>query len=185
MRHSRWSLLRGALSAGLIATAAACADGTPTGPSAAAPSPATLSVAANRPAHTPPLLVCPGGRPQRASAVIGAGGGTLALGGHLMVVPEGAVPQPTEFTMTLPPSRYVEVDITAAGAEHYTFARPVSVVIDYSRCRGPLLPSSDLSVWYIEGQNKELVQDMGGVDDRLSRRVQFWTDHLSSYAIAY
>ena len=104
---------------------------------------------------------------------------------QMMVVPEGAVPQPTEFTMSLPPSRYVELDISAAGAEHYTFARPVSIVIDYSRCRGPLLPSGDLSVWYVEGQNKALVQDMGGVDDRLSRRVQFWTDHLSSYAIAY
>ena len=185
MRHHRSSLFRAALSVGLITALAACADTGPTAPSAASSRVATPSLAASRPANKPPLLVCPGGRLQQASAVIGPSGGTLALGGHLMVVPEGAVPEPIEFTMTVPPSRYMEVDISAAGVEHYVFERPVAVVIDYTRCRGPQLPTSAVSVWYIDGLRKELLENMGGVDDRYSRRVQFSTNHLSSYAIAY
>ena len=187
MRHNRKSLFRAALSLGLMSVLAACADSGPTAPQATTSDAAVayLSKGRGRPENRPPLLVCPGTHPQQASGVIDARGGTLSLGSHRMVVPEGAVREPTEFTMTVPTSRYMELDIRASGQEHYVFERPVSVVIDYTRCRDTQLLSDALSVWYIDGQRKEPVEDMGGVDDRSSRRVMFTTTHLSSYAIAY
>lgn len=169
-----------ALAVGLVATLAACADAGITAPDAAAP----LNLASARLKSGPSLLACPGLSTQSASAVIGAEGGSLSAGGQLMTVPAGAVPAPTLFTMTVPPGRYMELDIAAAGAPHYSFARPVSITIDYSRCRGQEVPSS-LAAWHIDSDSKTLLENMGGVDDRTGRRLTFATDHLSGYAVAY
>ena len=169
-----------ALAVAFAASLAACADQGITAPDAAAP----LSLATARLKSGPSLLACPGLNTQSASALIGAAGGSLSVGGQVMTVPAGAVPSPTLFTMTVPPGRYMEVDISAAGVEHYTFARPVSITVDYSRCRGQEIPLS-LAAWYIDSESKALLENMGGVDDRSGRKLTFVTDHLSGYAVAY
>ena len=165
------------LVAGLAVSLAACADG-PTAP--------TAQVSAKKDkGRTPPLLVCPVHRTQEASAVIGPAGGTLAVGRSVMVVPQGAVSQPTEFTMTIPKSQYLEVEIDAAGYEHYVFDAPVSITLDYTRCQGKKFQDSPLSAWYIDSSTKEPLAEMAGVDERPSRLLTFWTNHLSGYAAAY
>jgi hypothetical protein len=169
-----------ALAVGCVAILAACADAGITAPDAAAP----LSLASARLESGPSLLACPGLNTQSASAVIGAAGGSLSVGGQVMTVPAGAVPTPTLFTMSVPPGRYMELDIDAAGQEHYAFAKPVSITVDYSRCRGQAIPLS-LAAWYIDSESKTLLENMGGVDDRSGRRLTFVTDHLSGYAIAW
>jgi hypothetical protein len=169
----------------MLASLAACGEYAPTAPAVPSAAAARLPLAAQRAAGKTPLLVCPAGRARSATAVIDERGGVLTLGGNAMVVPAGAVPRPTAFTIAVPASPYVRLDISAAGAEHYTFASPVSVVIDYTRCRGPLPPAGALSVWYVDPERNQPLADMGGVDDRSGRRLQFTTLHLSSYAIAY
>jgi len=180
--HFRRSLPLRALAAGLAVLLAACADSGITAPDGAA----ALDVAAARAktVGSATLLACPGLNTERASAVIGAAGGTLAVGGQVMTVPAGAVPTPTLFTMAVPPGRYMELNISAAGEAHYAFARPVSITVDYSRCRGPE-PTVALDAWHIDSATRELLQDMNGVDDRAARKVTFSTDHLSGYAIAF
>jgi hypothetical protein len=102
-----------------------------------------------------------------------------------MTVPAGAVPTPTRFTMAVPPGRYMELDITAEGHEHYTFARPVTIAVNYGRCRGRDIPASSLDAWYIDSDSKALIDEMDGVDHRAERTVVFSTDHLSGYILLY
>jgi hypothetical protein len=130
------------------------------------------------------LIVCPAATAQASSGLIGPLGGVLTVGGATVLIPPNAVLLPTTFTLTVPASKYLEIEVTPAGGTHYTFAAPVAVTIDYSRCGRRDLDSSDLSVWYIDSQTKALLQNMRAVQDRLTHTVTFTTLHFSGYAVA-
>lgn len=164
--------------AGLLAAAliASCADGA-TAPFEPEPQHATVSVAG--------LVECPSNVTRSVSGTLGLLGGTLELDGTRITLPPLAVLVPTRFTLTLPASNYMEVQIRAGNAEHFQFALPATVVIDYSRCTRTDIDDEPLSVWHIDTLTKALLDVMGGVtDDKTARRVTFQTDHLSGFSIA-
>ena len=162
-----------------LALAALTACGEPTAPaSPAAQSPSLLQLG-------PKLVNCPSQELQVASATIGLDGGEIAVGGTKISIPDGAVLAPTLFTVVTPPSKYVEVQITALGVERFFFEKQVSITLDYGRCTRSDIEVAPLSVWYIEDVTDTPLLPMGGVDDKAARTVTFTTDHLSSYAIAY
>jgi hypothetical protein len=131
----------------------------------------------------PKLLECPSSEAQQTSAVIDIDGGTVSLGGTSIVLPASAVLSPTTIELTIPASRYMEVEITANGGEHFNFLRSVLVTVDYSRCTSA--PRWEpLSAWYIDSDTKALLQRMLSVDNKLTRSVTFSTGHLSGYALA-
>ena len=130
------------------------------------------------------LLACPGMKAGQATRVIGPGGGLLRVDGHAVAIPRGAVKTPTRFTLTVPGSGYAEIDVKAEGFDHYVFARPVVVTIDYSMC-GVEPTSRPFYGWYIDQSSHKLLQDMAAVDDRYNQRLFFATDHFSGYAVAY
>ncbi|HET7583456.1 MAG TPA: hypothetical protein VFK13_01025 [Gemmatimonadaceae bacterium] len=132
----------------------------------------------------PSLLVCPSTTAQSASATIGPNGGILSVGGNVVVIPRGAVPTDTKFTITVPASQHLEVDISAEGFDTFNFAVPALIALDYGRCADSAIPSKSLAAWYIDRSTKSLLQLMGSFDDRLTRHVIFATGHLSGYAIA-
>ena len=170
-----------------VAFAAACSDAptAPAGPSLddAKPAPLTLSIGGLF--GGPRLLECPDWTPQSTLGLIGPLGGVLSLGGNLVDMPAGAVPEPTLFSLTEPASRYMKVDVSAVNVEHYVFGTPISVTIDYSRCADWRVDGRTLSVWWVTPVLNLPLQNMGGVDDRANRRITFTTDHLSTYVIAY
>jgi hypothetical protein len=129
------------------------------------------------------LVACPPDTAQTASTLIGPLGGVLAAGNTRVVIPASAVLAPTTFTLTVPASPYVEIDVRADGAEHYLFAAPVTVTIDYARC-GRRLDETPLSAWNIDPQTKALLERMTGVDDKLTHTITFTTIHFSGYAVA-
>ena len=65
-------------------------------------------------------VLCPTARTRTASAVIGRRGGTVALDGHRVTLPPGAVRRPTKITLTAPASRYLEIDLRANEQDHYS-----------------------------------------------------------------
>ncbi|HKO29065.1 MAG TPA: hypothetical protein VJU80_16525, partial [Solirubrobacteraceae bacterium] len=140
-RHS--SLL---LVASLV-LAAACAE-SPTSPLAnqAAVQGPRFSTSTSAPA----LLVCPSNHTMSASRVIGPEGGEVTIAGNRVQIPAGAVAQPTTFTLSAPAGRYMQLDISAAGYDHYFFQSPVTVTINYARCGNVNDISSMLSAWYID-----------------------------------
>lgn len=158
----------------LAALAAGCADA-PT----ATPASALLS------SSGPNLLECPTNRAQSTLGVVGPLGGLLSLGEFDVRIPAGAVPVPTLFSLSVPSSRLMKVDVTAVGLDHYAFGAPVTVTVDYGRCPEGRTAGRALSVWYVAPITNAPLQNMGGTNDAAARRITFSTDHLSSYVIAY
>jgi hypothetical protein len=79
----------------------------------------------------------------------------------------------------------MEVDIQANNLASFLFNTPVSVTIDYSRCDPATTAGKSLSVWHIDQTSKALLENMGGVNDTIARKITFSTPHLSGYAIAF
>lgn len=180
MQLSRLRLLAAALA---VAVLGACSDA-PTAPKPAQP--------AAPPAASPLLwfsgptyLQCPNYTPQSTTGVIGPLGGLLSLGNYVVSIPEGAVDAPTLFQLTIPASRYMKVDVTAVGFDHFLFQTPISVTVDYSRCPVSATEGKPLEVWYVSPLLNIPLDNMGGVDDPANRRITFTTGHLSGYVIAY
>lgn len=133
---------------------------------------------------SPSLIECPSTETSTTSAVVGLLGGVIQLGGTSITIPSGALATPTLLQVTIPASRYMEIDVTAVGFTSFLFQQPVSVTIDYSRCTRSDLDQQTLHVWHIDPVTKQLLDDMGGTDDKASKRITFSTGHLSGYAVA-
>jgi hypothetical protein len=161
----------------LALTLANCSSDAPT---SAAPQAQTFSLSRVGARHD--LLSCAGGDDDaKSTAIIGPKGGTISLGGFVMVVPRGAVLDTTTFVMRVPESKVLKVKIRARGEQHFTFEKPVTITLDYSRCRN--VPS-DPTAWYVdEGTDAELEQ-MPGLNDSASQTFTLQTGHLSGYALA-
>jgi hypothetical protein len=168
----------------LVASLALAGAASCTADRAASPLPEERSSLLGLTSSTPSLITCPAGTPQAVTNTIGPLGGVLAIGNTSVVIPANAVLAPTEFTLTVPSSRYVEIEVTAAGSEHFVFALPVTVTIDYSRCSRSNIDLRPLSVWNIDPRTKALLEQMPSVDDKLTRSVLFTTLHFSGYAVA-
>jgi hypothetical protein len=134
---------------------------------------------------TATLLECRRAESDFAWAFVGPLGRILSLDGHQLIVHEGALLSLAFITLRQPPTRFVEVEARVNGQPHFTFQKPVTVVLDYSRCRRRRLPEGALRVFEIDPVTKALIREMeGAVDDRASRTIRFDTDHFSGYAVA-
>ena len=163
----------------LAAALTACSE--PTTPS---PPAAGLSLLPGEPKKAA-LVECPTDVTETASALLGFAGGDVSVGGNLVSLPEGALPLLglSLVTLTVPASAYVEVEVHVNGLP-YVFGQPVKIVIDYSRCTRSNIDHEPLTAWYIDSATKELLENMGGADDKIARNVTFFTDHFSGYAVA-
>lgn len=115
---------------------------------------------------------------------IGPLGGLLSLDGHSITVPPLSLDRAAFITLRTPASRLIEVEARVNGLDHFQFAQPITVTLDYSRCRPWELGPEPVTVWQIDPDTKAFIQDMGGVDDRANKRISFTTDHFSGYAVA-
>lgn len=130
------------------------------------------------------LIDCPTSVTQSTTSRIGPSGGLLAIGNTRVIIPLGAVLFPQDFTLTVPASRFAEIRVRTGMAEHYLFQLPIVMAIDYSRCATPALDQQQLSVWNIDPDSKALLDQMTGVDEKLTHTIVFTTIHLSGYAVA-
>lgn len=128
------------------------------------------------------LAACKVAPASSVTGTIGPAGGVLSLGGASLLVPAGALLTDTRFEVTVPSSPFAEVEIRADGHDHFRFQAPVVIAIDYSECNATA--TAKLTAWHIDPDTKQLLENMGGVDDKVARRVMFSTMHLSGYAIA-
>jgi hypothetical protein len=151
---------------------------------AAAPPPADRASLLGLLDPDPSLIKCPAGPEQSATALIGPLGGVLTVGATRVEIPANAVLSPTTFKLTVPASKYVEIEVTTDASEHYVFAQPVLVTLDYGRCGRSDLLRAPLTAWNIDPQTKALLEPMVSVDDKLAQTVTFTTLHFSGYAVA-
>jgi hypothetical protein len=134
---------------------------------------------------SPQLLVCPSTQTQTTSGIIGIDGGTVSLGGTSVTIPLGALLGQTTVELTIPAGQYMEADLSVNGGQHISFLQPVTVTIDYSRCNPWQTLLRRLSVWNIDQDTKALLENEGGLDNKLLRQITFTTSHFSGFAIAY
>ena len=130
------------------------------------------------------LVECPTTEATSTTTTVTALGGVVSVGGTSVSIPAGALLVPTTITVSVPASQYMEIDVSAEGVDHFLFELPVTVTLSYARCTRSNIDKEVLSVWYIDSATKELLELMGGVDDKLARTVTFTTGHLSGYALA-
>ena len=163
---------------------AACSDA-PTRPTASvtlAESPASFARQAD---GTSALLSCGVATPVTQSAVIGPKGGSIVTSGATLVIPGGAVTEPTTFTVSVPATPYVEVDVRAEGHDHFEFKHPVFITLSYARCDDASIGTKALKAVWIDTQSREVLDVMNAVDVRKDKEIKLLTDHLSGYAVAY
>ena len=133
---------------------------------------------------SPQLIQCPTTQTATSSGLISVLGGVITAAGTSISLPAGSLLGVTLIRVTVPASTFMEVDITANDLASFLFRSTVTVTIDYSRCLPSVTAGKTLTVWHINTQTKQLLTNMGGVNDAALRRITFTTDHLSGYAIA-
>lgn len=175
----------GVLAGALLMLAASCSDA-PTAPRTLSPADSSSKLL-GLPifGSSPKLLYCPTDETKSATAVVGSLGGTLSLLGTSVTIPGGALLDDTTVELTIPAGPYMEVDLSVNNGQHINFLEPVVVTIDYSRCNRFATLFRALSVWNIDQDSKALLENMGGVDNKLTQSITFLTPHFSGFAIAY
>lgn len=162
-----------------LAALVGCSPDRPTAPGALS------APASSRSTSTDATLVeCTSSVTQSASGTITPLGGTVAVGNSRVSFPLNALPIAATVTLTVPASKFVEIEVTVNGAAHYSFQQPVTVAIDYSRCGRNDITKDALTAWNIDPVTKALLEPMGGTDDKTARTVTFTTTHFSGYAVA-
>ncbi|HEX6307572.1 MAG TPA: hypothetical protein VFZ69_05250 [Longimicrobiales bacterium] len=119
-------------------------------------------------------------------------GGVLALLGHSIVVPAGAVTEPTVFSMTVIQQGYIEVDLTATPKSLLTrlfswsrpkevqFAVPVDLSLTYERATNVTDPTR-LKIMRLlpDGRHEILPSTV----DTVKKTVTAKLDHFSRYCM--
>ena len=108
----------------------------------------------------------------------------MAVGRNVVSVPEDALTSVTEIRLEVPAGEHARVELSANGLPHYQFLAPIVITLDYARCPMEQIARGPLSVWLIDSETGELLQNMRGIDNRALREITFETDHFSGYAIA-
>jgi hypothetical protein len=182
-RAGRFHLMRHLVAVVGLAVLAACGDQHPTAPPARTAEPTDLLFFPSQPR----LIECPSTVTETQTALIGIDGGTISIGGMSVLFPAGALLGPTNVTLTVPASRYVEIDIQTDGPNQFLdeLLRP-TVTISYARCGFRLdLLFRLVSAWYIDSATKALLEKQISIDNKLTRTVTFRPSHFSGYAIAF
>ena len=177
--------LFGILTVAVVIASGSCSDA-PTAPTKTPPPPSKLlGISLFGFGSGPKLLTCPVNQSQSTSALIGVDGGTLSLAGTSVSVPLGALTGETTVELSIPSGNYMEVDLTVNGGQHINFLQPVIVTIDYSRCNRYSTLFKALSVWNVDPDTHDLLENMGGIDNKLTQSITFITPHFTGFAIAY
>ena len=131
------------------------------------------------------LVSCPSATTPTAQGLVTYWGGNVDGTVSDIHVPMFAVEETVAIDVAAPASDYLVVEFHADGQEHYTFAEPITVQIDYSRCSDSAIAShAALRVVYVDPVTYQPLEDMGGVVDSVARTITFQTTHFSSYAVA-
>ena len=127
------------------------------------------------------LLQCSALPYAQTTRTIGSAGGTISAGPHTLVIPAGALSQPTAITMTVPTG--LGVNAVEFAPEGLQFQRPVTLQMSYSNCSllGNLLPKR---IAYVDG-DLNVLEYLLSLDNLFAKRVTAKVDHFSDYVVAW
>jgi hypothetical protein len=111
--------------------------------------------------------------------IIGPQGGTIHFGRNSLVIPRGALSQPTVITGEQPTGSLVEAQFSPHGLQFQTSA---TLTISYEHC---IVPTSQDNLIVYLGLGHQLLEFEPSRDDKSMKAVQALIDHFSGYAVAY
>ncbi len=114
--------------------------------------------------------------------VIDQSGDTLNWKGHALEIPKDALSGPVTFQMFEPAAPILKLVITANGSDHLTFLKAVKLTINYARCSPANLPPVLQIIRLDENDNTQ--DELGGTDNRVTKRVTTSINHLTGYSVA-
>lgn len=127
----------------------------------------------------------------QASELIGSAGGTVALFGHSLSVPAGAVSQPTVFTITQLPTGYLEVDLRAlvvglwgtrdVGSGGFQDGKRVRFRMSYAAATGAIDPSRLVILRLLDDGG---IEEIPTSVDPSTETVVVDLEHFSRYCMA-
>lgn len=124
--------------------------------------------------------------------LLGSDGGILALLNHVLSVPQGAVSEPTIFSMTVIQAGYVEVELTATPksllsklffwrkVEDVQFNKPVELSLSYGRATNVTDPSR-LKIMRVNADGRHEI--LPSTVDTVRKTVTAELDHFSRYCM--
>src|SRR5712671_4470811 len=165
-------------SALLLTVALACTDRTPTSVPAA-PTPDASLIGGLLGATG--LLRCSNLPYASATKTIGPLGGSISAGPHTLVIPPGALLNPTTITMTAPTG--LGVNAVKFQPEGLRFVAPAVLTMSYSNCSllGKLLPKR---IAYTD-DNLNIITYLLSLDNLFSKYVTGKVNHFSDYVVAW
>jgi hypothetical protein len=116
-----------------------------------------------------------------STQTIGIAGGSISAGPHTLVIPPGALAQPTTITMTAPTGLGVNaVTFQPAGLR---FQIPAALTMSYANCSllGLLLPKH---IAYTT-DNLDILYYLLGVTNVLNSTITSKINHFSDYVVAW
>jgi hypothetical protein len=151
--------------------------GEPTNPQPAAPN-ASLIGSLLGPTG---LLSCSDLPYASSTQTIGTAGGSISAGPHTLLIPPGALTQPTVITMTVPTG--LHVNAVKFQPEGLRFLAPAALTMSYSNCSllGNLLPKR---IAYTDN-NLNILYYILSLDNLLSNKVTGKVSHFSDYVVAW
>ena len=162
----------------LLAVALACTDRTPTSvPAAPAPDASLIGGLLGATG----LLKCSNLPYASSTKTIGVLGGTISAGPHSLVIPPGALLNPTTITMTAPTG--LGVNAVKFQPEGLRFIAPAVLTMSYSNCSllGRLLPKR---IAYTD-DNLNIISYLLSLDNLFSKYVTGKVNHFSDYVVAW
>lgn len=164
----------------VVLAVAACTDQSPTAvpsPQAPAPDPSLIG-SLLKPTG---LLSCSALPYDSVTQTIGPLGGSLRVGPHSLVVPPGALAQPTTITAVLPTG--LGVNAVRFQPDGLQFQVPAALTMSYANCSllGKLLPKRIARISDV----LQILEYLLSVDNLFTKRVTGKLNHFSDYAIAW
>ena len=111
---------------------------------------------------------------------VGPSGGTIRVGGHSLVIPQGALRQPVLITAEAPADFVASVKFQPEGLQ---FVRNVRLTLDYSECPAGRLQLGKHIAYTTD--RLQILDLLFSLDDILQMHVSADLEHFSRYAVAW
>ena len=123
------------------------------------------------------LLSCKSVPSYSATTVIGSAGGTLTVGPHTLVVPQGALSSNVTISASTIAGKTVQVHFEPEGLK---FSKSAALTMSYASCGA--INGLGLKVVYVDGRT--ILEVLPSLPNLLNQTVTGSLSHFSNYALA-
>lgn len=133
-----------------------------------------------RPRSTVGLLTCAPLHGVTITRTIGAGGGTIHIGPHTLVIPAGALASPVAIKATIKAENVARIHLEPSGLR---FAQPATLTMSYSHCATRQGTQPTYQIVYVSPDLQSIVESLLSTDNQVNQSVSASIVQLYDYAV--